>query len=335
MEDVMAEADWGTRDTRGEWRPEVLPKPGVLFDWPPRPAAIARYLFAPEGFLWPYNLLVFLIALASWLWLTPGEARTAHLTFGWIGLLWLRNAALLLIVYGGVHLWLYVARAQGTRFKYTSRWLATDDRKFLFRHQLWDNVFWTLVSGCTFWTAYEGLTLWAYANHIIPRVEWGAHPIWCTLLVALVVLFRLFHFYWAHRLIHWKPLYGPIHSLHHKNVNVGPWSGLAMHPLEHLVYFSCVLIHWVVPSHPVHAMFNLAHAALTPVLSHVGFHKLVGRGERGLMNDNYFHYLHHRYFTVNFGGEAVPLDQWFGTFHDGSPEAHARMARREKLRAVA
>jgi sterol desaturase/sphingolipid hydroxylase (fatty acid hydroxylase superfamily) len=45
----------------------------------------------------------------------------------------------------------------------------------------------------------------------------------------------MFHFYWIHRLIRWKPLYNAIHFVHHKNLKVGPWSGLAMHPLEHLV----------------------------------------------------------------------------------------------------
>lgn len=55
--------------------------------------------------------------------------------------------------------------------------------------------------------------------------------------------------------------------------------------------------------------------------------------EKGLKNEYYFHYLHHRFFTVNFGTEAVPLDQWFGSFHDGSPEAHAKMmARRAQKR---
>ena len=49
------------------------------------------------------------------------------------------------------------------------------------------------------------------------------------------------------------------------------------------------------------------------------------------MSDNYFHYLHHRYFTVNFGHESVPLDKWFGSFHDGSPEAHEMMLARRKI----
>jgi lathosterol oxidase len=33
---------------------------------------------------------------------------------------------------------------------------------------------------------------------------------------------------------------------------------------------------------------------------------------------------------VNFGVEAVPLDKWFGSFHDGSPEAHAAMLEQRK-----
>lgn len=106
-----------------------------------------------------------------------------------------------------------------------------------------------------------------------------------------------------------------------------------MHPIEHLLYFSGVLLHWIIPSHPVHAIFHLMHAGLSPALGHAGFHKLVTKGEKGLMADNYFHYLHHRYFTVNFGHEAVPLDKWFGSFHDGSQEAQqALLDRRSKAR---
>ena len=44
-----------------------------------------------------------------------------------------------------------------------------------------------------------------------------------------------------------------------------------MHPVEHLLYFSVVLIHLVVPSHPVHFFFNAQHTALTPSGGHHGF----------------------------------------------------------------
>ena len=92
-----------------------------------------------------------------------------------------------------------------------------------------------------------------------------------------------------------------------------------MHPLEHFLYFSVSMIHWVLPSSPIHLIFNLQHAGLSPAIWHSGFDKFVTQEERGLKN---------RFFTVNFWNEAVPLDQWFGTWHDGSPEGQARMMAR-------
>lgn len=35
--------------------------------------------------------------------------------------------------------------------------------------------------------------------------------------------------------------------------------------------------------------------------------------------------LHHRYFDCNYGDDAMPWDNWFGSFHDGTSEATARM----------
>ncbi|EYD76641.1 putative desaturase [Rubellimicrobium mesophilum DSM 19309] len=39
----------------------------------------------------------------------------------------------------------------------------------------------------------------------------------------------------------------------------------------------------------------------------------------------YAHYLHHEFFVVNYGEGFVPLDKWFGTWHDGSTEGDERM----------
>ena len=103
--------------------------------------------------------------------------------------------------------------------------------------------------------------------------------------MVLIPLYRELHFYAVHRLIHWPPLYRTIHSLHHRNTNPSPWSGLSMHPLEHVLYFSAVVLHWVVPSHPIHAMYTLFHLAMAPVPGHSGFDRFevgepLGRHER-------------------------------------------------------
>jgi sterol desaturase/sphingolipid hydroxylase (fatty acid hydroxylase superfamily) len=331
----MGDTDWGKRDSRGEWQPEpeLLPKPSPIFRLPWKPWDVAKYLFAPQGFLWPWNLFYALLAVVAWLWFTPGFDRTVRFEAGWIAELYLRNAVILILIAGGLHLRLYVTRGQGTKFKFTNKWVPAKDPKFLFGHQTWDNIFWNLASGCVVWTAYESVTLWAYAHHLIPYVNWRAHPIYCVLLMVGVVYLRLFHFYFVHRLIHWGPLYRISHYVHHNNINIGPWSGMSMHPLEHVVYLSGVFLHWIIPSHPLHAIFHLMHAGASPAPGHSGFYKFTGKGERGVIIDNYFHYLHHRFFTVNYGVEALPLDKWFGSFDDGSPEVHAAlMAKRSKAK---
>lgn len=315
-------AETQIRDSRGEWQPPSLPVPGALFSGPWKPSVILRHLW---NVVWPYNLIYAAVAFVSWLYLTPSLETTARFEFGWIALLYLRNAALLTLIAGGLHVWMYVRRAQGIRSKYSDKWLAANDKKFTFGNQTRDNIFWSLVSGCIIWTAYEALTLWAFSNQIIPYLDMRQHPIYAVFLTLAVIYFRYLHFYFIHRLIHWKPLYKLCHSLHHRNINVGPWSGLSMHPIEHIFYFSCVFFNWIVPSSPFHAIFNLMHAGISPAVGHLGFHEMVVNGEKAVPSDNYFHYLHHRYFTVNYGVEVFPLDWWFKTQHDGSAESLARI----------
>lgn len=61
----MADTDWGKRDSRGEWQPA----PELL----PKPSA-------------------------------PGFDRTAHFQVGWIAEIYARNAVILILEAGGLHL---------------------------------------------------------------------------------------------------------------------------------------------------------------------------------------------------------------------------------------
>jgi|TARA_B110000879_G_C11064544_1_gene468072 hypothetical protein len=44
------------------------------------------------------------------------------------------------------------------------------------------------------------------------------------------------------------------------------------------------------------------------------------------------HQMHHRYFEVNDGNLEMQRDKWFGTFHNGTPEAHMAMKDRRQMR---
>jgi sterol desaturase/sphingolipid hydroxylase (fatty acid hydroxylase superfamily) len=322
------------RPTSAEWSPTRLVTYSPLFVRPLRAKTVARWLVGFPGYLLPYNALYFASAAAVWFAATPSRRTMSSLSVGWIALVLLRNAAILVGWYGLFHLRLYVKRTQDTRFKYNRRWPAPRSERFSFGSQLRDNVFWTLASGLPIWTAWEVATLWLSARGTIRWIGWADHPVWFVVWLFIIPLWREVHFYTTHRLIHWPPLYKTVHSLHHRNTNPGPWSGLSMHPLEHVIYFSAIAIHWIVPSHPLHAMYTSFHLMMAPVPGHSGFDR-VEVGDRSFDTNCYAHYLHHKYFEVNYSDGALPLDKLFGSFHDGSPEADEAMKRRRLARRTA
>lgn len=331
----MSDTAIGSRDKFGDWRPPYRLELPPLFAWPPRPTGVLKWLFGFPGYLWPWNALYLATAIVTWIFLTPDLASMRTFEVGWIAVILGRNAGLTLLFVGTWHVWFYILKRQGTDFKFTNRPQAKGNRTFLFANQVHDNIFWTFASGVPIWTAYEVVTLWLYANDTIPYVSWETNPVWFVALLLLIPAIREMHFYWIHRLIHWPPLYRTVHQLHHRNVNIGPWSGISMHPVEHLLYFSGALLHWVIPSHPVHALFHLQHAGLSPAQGHVGFDRVVVKGIGGVRIGNYFHYLHHKHFECNYSGDGLPVfDKLFGTFHDGSPEAEERMNARARARAA-
>jgi len=182
----------------------------------------------------------------------------------------------------------------------------------------------------SFWTAYEVLLFWAMGNGYAPVLLPAENPILFAAILFLTPVWISLHFYWIHRLLHWPPLYRLAHALHHRNVNVGPWSGLSMHPVEHGLFFSSILIHFIIPAHPIHILFHMQHQSLTAATSHTGFEGLIVRDQNRLALGTFHHQLHHRYFECNYGNLEVPWDKWFGSFHDGTQDAHVQMKERRQ-----
>jgi sterol desaturase/sphingolipid hydroxylase (fatty acid hydroxylase superfamily) len=330
----MEDARYGSRNQRGEWKPAGLIKNAPIFAIPPQPLAVLKWLFLYPGYLLPWGVFFAGVSALVWFFLTPPVETMRTLAPGWIAWILVRNMAMVFVFFGAFHLRLYVRRRQGIDYKYNPRWIDGKQPGFMFGSQTVANLIWTFASGVPIWTAYEVLTLWAFANRFIPWVSFAEHPVYLAFFMLLLPLIHEFHFYVIHRLIHWPPLYRTVHRVHHANINPGPWSSLSMHPVEHLLYFSGVLIHWIVPSNPLLAIFQLHNAGLGSVVGHIGFDKMAV-GKDGLFDTHaYAHQLHHKYFEVNYADGAIPLDRWFGTFHDGSPEADEAMKARRIARAT-
>lgn len=330
----MDDSAFGKEDSRGNWKPDAPVSYGPVFTWPPKARVLFKWFFGFPGYFLPWNVLYAVAAVLIWMFLTPSLETLKTFSISWIGLILLRNIVLAILVYGAWHLWLYVWRKQGTTFKYDRKWPKENSAVFLFNNQTADNMFWTLVSGVPIWTVYEVVLLWAYANGVISMISFSDNTVAFIALFFLVPFIHEVGFYCAHRLLHWPPLYRIAHRLHHRNTNPGPWSGLSMHPIEHVIYFSTILLFFLIPSHPIH-MINLAsRLGLAPAQGHTGFDRVV-MGDTTSMNTSYYaHYLHHKYFEVNYSDGMVPLDKWFGSFHDGSPEAHEAMKARRLRRGV-
>ena len=308
--------------------PNVPIKVSPLFNWPLKPLEVLKWIWK-SWFIITENLILIIVACISFFWFHPPLEQAQTFSIEWVAKLYIRNIFLLSAVAGGLHLYFYTFTQQGQKLKYDPRPLSKSGRQFTLGGQVRDNMFWSLGSGVFFWTSYEALMFWAMANGWAPVLLWVDNPVWFIFLFLLTPIWISFHFYWIHRLLHWPPVYKLAHALHHRNINVGPWSGLSMHPLEHLLFFSSILIHFLVPAHPLHILFHMQHQSLTAATSHTGFENLLVKDSKTLALGTFHHQLHHRYFGVNYGNLQMPWDKWFGSFHDGTAEAHERMKHRQ------
>jgi sterol desaturase/sphingolipid hydroxylase (fatty acid hydroxylase superfamily) len=183
------------------------------------------------------------------------------------------------------------------------------------------NMFWTL-SGIILWTCTENIVAYLWVSGRLPYLsdaETFTSVSGILKFAAALFLtpgFRAVHFYCVHRMLHFAPLYYFVHSLHHRNTDIEPFSGTCMHPVEHLYYFSSYLGSLVFVCSPFAFFWNGVHLLISPAASHSGW-------EDHFQGDA-FHYMHHRYFECNYSSsDAMFVDAFFGTCVDS-------MAQRDK-----
>ena len=326
----MIESKFGHRDAKGNYKPDKRVGYPPVFVWPVQPLALVKWLVAIPGYFLPWNTLYVTIGLITWFFLSPPLSSYSHPSIELALLLFVRNSFLVALYFGAFHYSLYIQRTQNSEFKFNPRWPSKSSKQFMFNNQNVDNIILTFFSGVTIWTAFELGILWVAANNLIEVISIRQNLFYFISIIFLIHLWRDLHFYIIHRLIHFQPLYSIAHRIHHKNVNPGPWSGLAMHPIEHFFYFSCALLFLIFPFHPAFIIITLVHAGLSPAPGHVGFERIKLSNNQSFDVDSHAHYLHHKYFECNYADGILPLDRWFGTFHDGSKEAHLLLRKRLK-----
>ncbi len=316
-----------------EWNyhPELPLADPSVFKWPPNPMYLMRWM-GRNWLMLSERVIMAILAVALWYFAYPSLEQAKSFSVGWVVQVWVINLVLVGGTAGGLHWYFYMRRGQNKQLKFDHRDQAKKNRLWNFSDQVRDNLFWTMTSGVAQITGFQVVTMWLMANGYAPTIEIAQNPVWFILGLMLLPIWSAFHFYWVHRLLHVPFLYRRFHSLHHRNVNIGPWSGLAMHPVEHLLYLSTLMIHWVVASHPIHLIFHVIYEGPGAIMSHTGYEDLLIKDRRRLALGTFYHQLHHRYYECNYGNQEMPWDRWFGTFHDGTTEGtQATKQRRFKM----
>jgi sterol desaturase/sphingolipid hydroxylase (fatty acid hydroxylase superfamily) len=328
----MDDLAYGKRNKRGDWSPNEPAQIAPIWAMPPRLTKVLKWL---PGYFLPYEPIWILSALAVWFFVLPDVETMKTLSFGWIAKLFIFNVIAIFAFYGAVEFRLYYQRAQGNRFKFNAKWPNENPSDvFWFKSQNIDSALRILFHAMPIWTAIEVFILWMFANGHVQWLSWEEHKWWLVALIVLNPFLHELHFYVIHRLIHIPFLYKHVHSVHHNSVNPSPLSSLSMHPVELILYLGMACWQLIIPSNPIVAIYALHRAGFGAIPGHVGFDRIEIGKENAVNMHAYVHYLHHKYFEVNYGDGLIPLDKVFGTFHDGSKEGDEMMnARFEKKRA--
>jgi len=267
-------------------------------------ALLLEHIWASPNLVWGIMSLVFYYAFP--LDLSPNSAAAT----GPLSVAFMKERFTLwfVLIFGYVGFW-----------HFTTHWLHWAKRSFIkdraFNVQkVLHNLFYNVL-GVIQWVAFENVFcyLWATGKLSYVNDEDSFATVGSTLKFiagfVIIPLWRDFHFYFAHRFLHYKPMFQQVHGLHHRNTDIEPFSGLCMHPVEHLYYYACILPSLLFLCSPFQFVWNGVHLVLAPAASHSGY-------EDHFQADT-FHYMHHRYFECNYAGfGASYLDYFFGTFTD-------------------
>ena len=130
-----------------------------------------------------------------------------------------------------------------------------------------------------------------------PKIALGA--------VACLLLHDAFYF-WAHRAMHWRPVFRALHAGHHRHPEPSPCAGFAFDPLEALLtgWFLPALV-FVIPVEVHVAVAALMLTTVTGTLNHSGWEVWPRRWVEGAFGrwvvTPTHHSQHHTRFGCNYG----------------------------------
>ena len=95
----MDDNKYGTRNKRGDWRPNDLIPVNPPFIVPFQPIKLLKFIFGWNGYIFPWQFIWAFIAVIFWLYLTPSLEKMQNFEIGWLSFIFFRNAILVLRIF--------------------------------------------------------------------------------------------------------------------------------------------------------------------------------------------------------------------------------------------
>lgn len=196
------------------------------------------------------------------------------------------------------------------------------------------DILYSVISMAIFGTmATVALYAFKDVNHVYkaPIEGWGA--VWFYASFLWMLALHDTYFYWAHRLMHLKPVYRRVHLVHHRSTNPSPWTAYAFHPLEAFVEAGIIfVIAFTLPVHILAVILFFIFQIAYNVYGHLGFELYPPGFHRTRLgqwiNTSVSHNQHHSRNSGNFGLYFLYWDRAMGTLRADYGEAYDRATTR-------
>jgi Delta7-sterol 5-desaturase len=142
-------------------------------------------------------------------------------------------------------------------------------------------------------------------------------------------------FYWMHRLLHHPKIYRHIHAVHHKSVDVNPFTSMSFHALEPFLLTLWIFpVAFFVPTYaPVLGVLQI-YGFLDNIKSHLGyefFPKKFNKSWLRFLTSSTYHNMHHSKFMGNYGVHFRIWDKLLKTEFKDYEQEYDKIKNRENL----
>jgi Delta7-sterol 5-desaturase len=145
-------------------------------------------------------------------------------------------------------------------------------------------------------------------------------------------------FYWCHRLLHHPKLFPYIHVVHHKSVDVNPFTSVSFHWLEPFLLTCWIFpVAFILPVYaPVLGAVQL-WGLLDNIKSHLGYELYPANFNKGwlrFLTSGTHHNMHHSKFKGNYGVHFRIWDKLLGTEFKDYEAEFDKVQQRKKVKTI-